>query len=263
MLLNKALSVIIVNYKSEQFLPECIASVYATILPSTESEIIVINNDSADISGITKNKNGLVLVDHKKNVGFGAAANIGAKRAQGDLLLFLNPDSRICSRNIDEVVTFFKKNPKTAAVGSRVVSESGVVQEWTGGKEASLYDLMRNNLGVPKSRRIWESEVPMLSDWVAGTALFVRRDCFQESGGFDENFFMYFEDMDLCKRFREKKQDVFYYPHFCVEHLGGKSYADKTKQKKDYYQSQEYYFKKHRNFIEAGIIKFLRRMFFS
>lgn len=254
---------IVVNYKSEQCLPKCLSSVRAAILPRVKSEVIVINNDSMDISQLTRDSGNIVLVDHRKNVGFGAAANIGAERAMGDILLFLNPDSRVCSQNIDEVVSFFKKNPKTAALGSRVVSEKGIVQEWIGGKETSLYDLIRNNIRLPRSRCVWESKIPLRVDWVSGTALFVRRDYFRESGGFDENFFMYFEDMDLCKRFREKKKDVFYYPHFCVEHLGGKSYIDKAGQKKDYYQSQEYYFKKQRNFIEAGMLKLLRRIFFS
>ncbi|MFA7319272.1 MAG: glycosyltransferase family 2 protein [Parcubacteria group bacterium] len=263
MMPNKDLSVIIVNYKSEQLLPKCIASVYANLPQSLGVEIIVVNNDVIDGSLLLKNFGAVKLIDHKKNVGFGAAANMGARAARGRQLLFLNPDSELCSDNVGEILGFFEKNKKLAAVGSRVISESGVVQEWIGGREASLYDLARNNLNFPRNKAIWESTEPLLVDWVSGTALFVRSDFFQAVEGFDENFFMYFEDMDLCKRLRRQNKEIFYCPNFCVKHWGGKSYPDKAGQKKDYYRSQEYYFKKHRNLVEFGIVKSLRKIFFS
>jgi GT2 family glycosyltransferase len=240
MLANKTLSVIVVNYKSDQFLRLCLASVYATMPRGLEFEIIVINNDTKDISGEVKDFDAVKLIDHRKNVGFGAAVNLGAKAAKGINLLFLNPDSKICSKNIKEVLSFFERNSKVAIIGSKVISEKGTVQEWIGGRETGLYDLVRNNLNFPRSRHIWKSTEPISVDWVSGTALFVRKDFFHEVGGFDEKFFMYFEDMDLCKRLRKKNKEIFYYPDFCVEHFGGQSYSDKAGQKKDYYQSQEY-----------------------
>jgi len=263
MIPNKELSVIIVNYKSEQLLPSCIASVYANLAQQLSVEVIVVNNDVIDGAAVVKSFEKVKVIDHKKNVGFGAAANMGAKAAEGKYLLFLNPDSEICSDNVSEIVALFERNKRLAVVGSKVVSESGAVQEWVSGKEISLYDLVRNNLNFPRSKNIWESKELISVDWVSGTALFAERGAFQEAGGFDEEFFMYFEDMDLCKRLRKKNKEIFYCPTFCVKHLGGKSYSDKTNQKKDYYRSQEHYFKKHRNIIEFGLVRLLRKIFFS
>lgn len=262
-MVNKKISIIIVNYKSEQFLSKCIASVYATMPQDLEFEIIVINNDTKGISHITESFDAVKIIDHRSNIGFGAAVNMGAKMADGKYLLFLNPDSEIRSTNIEDALTFFEKNKKVAIVGSKIVSEKGVVQEWIGGQETGLYDLVRNNLNFPRSSYIWKSTVPISVDWVSGTALFAKKDFFQAVGGFDERFFMYFEDMDLCKRLRDQGKEIFYYPDFCVKHFSGQSYTDKARQKKDYYRSQEYYFKKHRNIIEATLVRLLRKMFFS
>jgi len=197
----------------------------------------------------------LKIINNAKNVGFGAGNNVGAKLAKGDIVLFLNPDTEIISTEIEKVIALFNQDNKIDIVGSQLRLNNNEVQPWSAGHEISLINLIKNNLGLVKSQKIWKAEEEKMVDWVAGTALFIRKDIFEKVGGFDEKFFMYFEDMDLCKRVRETGKNILYNPNFKVRHIGGKSYQEKGFQKRDYYKAQEYYFKKHRNFFEWLIVR--------
>ncbi|MDO8529729.1 MAG: galactosyltransferase-related protein, partial [bacterium] len=86
------------------------------------------------------------------------------------------------------------------------------------------------------------------------------KNIFQEINGFDENFFMYFEDVDLCKRVREKGYKIIYLPEFIVKHLSGKSLKNKREQKRYFYSSQDYYFEKHFGKMTSNLVKLLRRL---
>jgi len=253
-MLNKKLSVIIVNYKSADFLEKCVALVREKINEEFLEEIIIVNNDQKEKIELDLQDN-LKIINNAKNVGFGAGNNVGAKLAKGDIVLFLNPDTEIISTEIEKVIALFNQDNKIDIVGSQLRLNNNEVQPWSAGHEISLINLIKNNLGLVKSQKIWKAEEEKMVDWVAGTALFIRKDIFEKVGGFDEKFFMYFEDMDLCKRVRETGKNILYNPNFKVRHIGGKSYQEKGFQKRDYYKAQEYYFKKHRNFFEWLIVR--------
>jgi GT2 family glycosyltransferase len=259
---NERPSVIVVNFRSEQYLEGCLASV-CNWIGSDEAEIIIVNNDpDKDLKMIQKNFPQVILIDTGKNLGFGKAANLGAQKALGNILFFLNPDAEIGSKNSQEVLNMIKENINWGIVGARLENEHYKVQEWIAGKETSLVELFWNNIGFPRSRRLWECKEKTKVDWISAAAIFIRRDLFLEVGGFDENFFMYFEDMDLSKRIRNIGKEIIYYPDFVVSHKGGRSYGnDRESQKAHYYDSQELYFKKHRSFPAFLMIKALRRLF--
>jgi GT2 family glycosyltransferase len=260
---NKSLSIIIVNYKSEPFLKKCIASIYGNITLGERSEIIVVNNDSQEkLESTSLLYPGVKIINTQSNRGFGSGGNLGAKNSSGETLLFLNPDAEIISKNTEDVLALFSKDPVLGILGSRLVAENEKVQKWSAGSEVNLWNLIKNNLNLLDAKKVWMSNVPLLVNWVSGTAFFIKRELFEEVEGFDENFFMYFEDVDLCKKVRKKGKKVLYYPDFSVKHMGGKCYLEKDRQKKDYYRSQEYYFKKHRNFIEWQLVKMFQWMFF-
>jgi GT2 family glycosyltransferase len=176
-------------------------------------------------------------------------------------LFFLNPDAEIVSQNISAVIREFASNPVLGILGSRVVAPDGKVQKWIAGSKISLWNILKNNLNVVQDEKCWQNEKVTEVFWVAGTALFICRDLFFELGGFDEKFFLYFEDVDLCNRAHQLKRKVFYFPGFSVLHHGGKSFLGKKKQKGAYYLSQDYYFQKHFGSFQATLLKFLR--FFS
>lgn len=254
---SKKLSIIIVNFRSEQCLSRCIASIYDNF--NVDLEIIIVNNDQTEkLENVCRDFPNVRIINRGKNIGFGAGNNLGAKYVNGKIILFLNPDTEILSENIEDVLAQFDKDCNLGVLGAQLINKTGKVQDWSVGNETGLWDIARNNLKIPRSRKIWESKKSLLVDWVSGTAFFIRRDIFEKIGKFDENFFMYFEDIDLCRRTRKAGKKVLYFPDFEVRHYGGESYKNKNWQKKNYYDSQEYYFKKHCGAFQAKILKITR-----
>lgn len=230
------LSIIIVNYKSEKYLAKCVSSIKEKIL-GVDYEIIVVNNDDLDI----KCPGEIKLINTGKNIGFGAACNAGAKIAQGEILCFLNPDTEIISENIGELLKKLEDNKKIAVIGPKLVMENGKIQWWCAGKEFTFWRLIKNNIGLIDSKKIWESEKEISADWVSGAALFMKREVFEKVGGFDEDFFMYFEDENLCRRIKKLGYEVLYCPEFSILHLCGKSRSSILKQKMQFFKSMLVY----------------------
>ncbi|MFH0969722.1 MAG: glycosyltransferase family 2 protein [Patescibacteria group bacterium] len=232
------ISFIIVNYNSKKFLGNCISSIRRNTI-SFPYEIIIVNNDSTALD-FPETK----IINLNNNLGFGTGCNAGAKIAQGEILCFLNPDTEILD-NIKKILEYFNINNKLGIIGPKLITQENKTQHWCAGYEPSLLDLIKNNLGLYGSKKIWESERAIEADWISGACLFIKKDIFQKIGGFDKKFFMYYEDVDLCKRVREKGYKVIYFPEFKVKHLSGRSFNSKIKQKKYLYISLIYYFKKH------------------
>lgn len=233
------ISFIIVNYQSEKYLKNCLASIREKIC-GLEYETIVVNNDKQPLRLSGKIK----VIDTGKNIGFGSGCNIGAGEAQGEVLCFLNPDTEIIGEDIIKLIQELEKKEDIAIIGPRLINGSGKTQKWIAGKEITITSILFNNLGYKHNKKIWENEKPTECDWVTGAAMFMRKDVFQKIGGFDESFFMYFEDVDLCKRARQAGYKILYHPDFRIKHWGGRSFFDKKKQKMHYYKSQLKYLKK-------------------
>ncbi len=257
---KKDLSVIIVNYNGAKHLKKCVKSVYVKISDKVIWELVLVNNDeNQDITKLPLDFSKIKLIDHRKNVGFGAGVNLGISKAVGDCLLILNPDAEILSKNISEVLERFDADKELGIVGGGILTKQDEREWWSSGRELSLYDLIRNNLGITRSREVWNSSREMICDWVGGSAMFARKSLFEKLGGFDERFFMYFEDMDLCKRAREAGSRVLFFPYFKVRHIGGQSYRDKNLQKKHYYDSMELYLQKHSQPLSRWLVKLGRK----
>jgi N-acetylglucosaminyl-diphospho-decaprenol L-rhamnosyltransferase len=256
----KKLSVIIVNYQSEQYLQRCLSSLYDRSL-EIDFEVVVVNNDEKEkLEKIKEKFSSILLINNEKNIGFGSACNLGVKYSRGDLLFFLNPDTRIKDA-FNPICSLWEKDPQIGAVGPRILKANGELQEWSTGTELSLMDLIRNNLGFPRSKKIWESLKSRETSWISGAAMFVPRKTFLEIGGFDEKFFMYFEDNDLCQRIKRMGKKIIYFPEITVVHWGGRSLLNKKDQKKYFYQSQDYYFEKYFGKLQVFLLRFLRNFF--
>lgn len=258
---SKDLSVIIVTFNDSGHLKRCIDSVYKKFSPLSSWEIILVNNDKRqDVQKLPVDFSKIRLIDHGENVGFGSAMNMGAKIAKGEHLLIFNPDTEVVSNNISALLGEFSRDKDIGIVGGGVFSRDGNKQAWSAGKEISFYDLVRNNLGISRSKDIWNSEKMTPCDWVAGTSMFIKKDLFDKIGGFDEEFFMYFEDMDLCRRVRKEGKKVVFFPEFKIYHGSGKSYNDKRLQKSHYYDSMEQFFKKNASLPSYFTVKLLRKL---
>lgn len=265
---NMKLSIIIVNHNSQEHLKRCLASVEKNI-NSLEYEIIVVNNQpplpSASLPA-RQGEGGVRVLKAKhieagENLGFGKACNLGAQQAMGELLWFLNLDTEIVSADINLLLNEFKSKQNLGISGPKLITEEDKVQEWSAGSEMNFGNLLKNNLGTSSSKKIWESEQKIPCAWVSGAALLIKKDLFQKLGGFDEKFFMYFEDIDLCRRANKLGYEIIYYPEFTVKHFGGKSFANKKAQKSYYYASQDCYFQKHFGQFTAFWVKVLRKIF--
>jgi len=248
------LSIIIVNYNSLSQLECCLSSI-SDKLGDFECETIVVNNDNESLSPLFTKQPRLKTIEINRNIGFGAACNLGAGSAGGKYLCFLNPDTEIISTDIRGLLKNFETEPNLGIAGPLVLTTEGLPQPWSFGKDITLWSIIKNNL-FP-SKPLMDKPVFQV-DWVSGAALFIRKELFEKLGGFDEDFFMYFEDVDLCKRARAASFDVLLYSDFHVVHFGGKSFEDKKIQEDYYYESQDKYFLKHFGVSSLLLLRFLR-----
>jgi len=257
--MNKALSVIIVNYRSKNFLNTCLASLYS-LYENKVLEVIIFNNDkNEDLADIINKFPQTKILDERTNIGFGSAHNKAEKIAQGKYLLLLNPDTEIIS-GLERALELFEQNINLGIIGANLTTQTGATQPWIAGVSPGLFDLLKNNCGIIASKRIWESKETLPADWVSGGAMFVRRDVFKKISGFDENFFMYFEDIDFCKRARAIKAEIRYCPAIKIKHVGGGSFKSKKEQKTLYYTSQDYFFQKHFGKNKARLLQLMRKL---
>lgn len=253
------LSFIIPAHKSEQHLNKCISSIrkYAIGL---SYEIIIVQNDGRKLFSMPQQD--IIMINLHHNKGFGNACNIGAKQAKGDILFFLNPDTELLN-NISSSIKQFFLDKKISIIAPALITTDGKIQKWSAGKEINIVSLIKNNLFDWNSKALLEKK-SVLVDWVSGAAFLIKRDIFDKIGGFDENFFMYYEDIDLCLRIRNAGGKIILLSEIKVLHIGGQSYGEKSKRKKsDYIVSQDYYFKKHFGKSPALFLRLIRNIFLN
>ncbi|KKQ45180.1 MAG: glycosyl transferase family 2 [Candidatus Moranbacteria bacterium GW2011_GWC2_37_8] len=245
------ISVIIINYRSEKFLAPCISSVQ-TFFKNISYEIIIINNDSTSLKDIAEIPY-VKVMNLPLNEGFATACNIGAEIAKSKILFFLNPDTQIANMIEDELISALNF-PGVGIVAPTLILPNKEIQPWSAGQSLNLWALLKNNFAENKHFNNKEAAF----DWVSGAAFFISKKLFTTINGFDEKFFMYFEDIDLCKRIRNKKFLIHRLSSFSVIHFGGQSYDNKALQKEHYYASQDYYFKKHFGILISYLVKVIR-----
>ncbi|MDD5031952.1 MAG: glycosyltransferase family 2 protein [Patescibacteria group bacterium] len=249
-------SIIIVNFNTRELLKNCLTSIFKSC-GRKNFEIIVIDNNSGDGSLEMLEENfgrQIIIIANKENIGFGAANNLGAKTARGEYLFFLNSDTIIRNDILAPAEKIFSSSKNIGILAPQLILLSGDKQPEAYGRFPNLA-----NLFIRKFRKIFAKENKILPvDWVSGAALFIRKNVFQKISGFDENFFMYFEDIDLCKRVRDINYEVAVLPSISVVHLGGKSLKDNKTRKKYYYFSQDYFYKKHYGKSKLFLLKIIR-----
>lgn len=254
-------SIIIINYKTPQLTIQCINSILA--LPNPENkEIIVIDNASNDgsfhlLKKIFQNK--IYIISNKINLGFSGANNQGAIVSRGDILLFLNSDTIIEEDIFNEINNLFKKNDKIGIISPLLLSINQKPQSFAFGFFPTIWKLIkRTNL---KKINIQSHTETLTVDWVSGCAFAIRKSLLKELGGWDDNFFLYFEDIDLCKRAHEMGYKTLVALNIRIIHLGGKSLVENNTRKKYYYESQDYYFKKNGKKYEKFLVIIFRKFF--
>lgn len=247
------ISFIIVNYKSAPELRRCLSDLI-TIPGAQEHEVIIINNDTKKLSLPLYGFRDQKCIELKKNIGYGAANNIGLSHATQPFVCFLNPDTHSFSKNFFMITDHIAEK---MIVSPCIKNENLTPQKWSNGGKISLLSLLKNNIGLYE--RTWEHDLPYIVHWVSGAALCGRTDFIKEIGGFDESFFLYFEDVDLCERVHHRGGTVHCIPKFSLIHTNGQS-SKKTRkiQKRWYYKSQDLFFKKHFGILHVFVLRIFR-----
>jgi len=263
------LSVIIVNYNAKYFLEQCLCSLSKALdcidqkFPGQGSEIILIDNHSTDSSFefIRNRFSGMKFLSNTENLGFSKANNQGLNQARGKYVLFLNPDTIIPEEGLAECITHFEENPETGAIGVRMIDGSGeYLKESKRGFPspwAALCKILGLTVIFPRSRLFAKYYLGHLSedensriDVLSGAFLMVRTDILSGIGGFDEQFFMYGEDIDLSYRIRKAGFYNYYLASTCIIHFKGESTIKDHQYNQQFYRAMRLFVQKH--FTSAG-----------
>lgn len=227
-------SIILINYYSTELLRSCLDSIYK-YTHEINYEIIVVDNGSVtgELENLIAIFLGIKLIKNESNKGFGAANNQGVKIAKGKYVLFLNNDTILIDNAIKKVFDYAESIDEKSIIGCKLLNEDRSVQK-------SVYDfptllnVFTSNfflyLLFPKSKYFNKyhlmnrgiSEVTNV-DVVTGAFIFLRRKTFLDLSEFDERFFFYMEDTDLCYRHKKNNGKIIYYPESSIIHLKGKS----------------------------------------
>lgn len=253
------ISIITINYRSKEYLKRYLSSIYTNLISQSgdkyQFEVLIINNDHQSLELDFPIAFEPTIINHNENVGFGAANNIAARHAAGEFLFFLNPDIEIPDNSLLQMFDYFTEHPEIGIIGPKILlSETNQPQPWTCGNKISLCEIMFKN----SRQKTWNKNEITPVDWVTGTALLIRKNDFLSNGGFDEKFFMYFEDQDLCLRVKAMDKKIVFFPKANVIHFDGKSWNDFKTKKTSFYVSQDYFFLKHHGKIKTWILKLLR-----
>ena len=226
---NPTLSIISVNYKSWSVLRKCLHS-FEQYPPAVSYEIIVVDNDSQDgqFDAFQQEFPAIKLVVNTGNHGFSHGCNLGVTHASGDYLLFLNPDVILTkSKAIDAMVNYAQKNPNVGTTSCRRINPKGKPERelafqhlWLNtGWMRGLYKLWNKKalkFKFPNNADIW------YPDWVSGSVILIANDLFQQIGKWSQDdFWMYSEDPDLCKKVREKGKKIALLRHVELQHTHG------------------------------------------
>jgi len=273
-MLNKKkvhLSIIIVYYNTPKEIVTCLNSINKAS-KDVPYEVIIVNNNSPKPlpASITKNR-AFKKINNAKNVGYGKAINQAAKMAKGKYLLILNPDTICLKDSIDLMVEKLEEDKKIGVIGPQLVDKYGNVLHSIGSMPklpdalfvfSPINKIWPNN---PYSKRYLAKDIDrnkeQETDTVGGAAMIFRKKVFDEVKGFDERFFMYFEEADICYRLKHLGYKILYYPSAKIIHLLGRSTSDKTWIRKTFEQSRYEFFKKYYGIPIAFICELFLRKF--
>src|SRR5688572_8205212 len=244
--------VAIVNWNSGKRLRPCVESLLTT---ATNAEILVVDNASEDESLVSVQgfRNRVSFIRNSANRGFAAAINQAFEATSSSYVLVLNPDIRVMPGALQLLEEFMETHPHAGAVGGYVNEKYPPRQFPTAGR------LVRENLGFPPVPRTLQKKSDAIAvDQPAAAALMIRRDAYDDIGGFDEQFFpAWYEDVDFCRRLKAKGWDIYFAPKAEFVHEGGYS-AEALGSEKfvlAYYSNQARYATKHLGSVGSAAVR--------
>ena len=264
------LSIIIVNYNVKEFLQNLIHSIEKASSNLTK-EIFIIDNASDDgsVEFIREKFPQIKLIANQKNLGFGKANNLGLNEASGKYLLMINPDTIVAEDTFEKMIEFFDQNKNVGLAGCKILNPDGTLQlacrRSFPGPWVSFTKVTGLSSFFPKSKIFARYNLTYLDenqsyevDAISGSFMMMRKEVYEKVGGFDEQFFMYGEDLDLCYRIQKTGYKVFYVHTTQIIHYKGestkRSSLDETKV---FYNAMHLFVKKH--FSSSFLVQIILR----
>ncbi len=264
------LSVIIVNYNVRHFLEQCLCSVRKAVA-GMQAELIVVDNNSADnsLSYLQERFNDVLFIANTENVGFAKACNQGLKASSGEYVLFLNPDCIVPEDCFEKCINFFRQHPDAEALGIKMLDGKGQFLKESKrsfpSPSTSLYKLFGLSKLFPRSKTFSRYHLGHLDensdhevDVLAGAFMMLKRKVLDETGGFDESFFMYGEDVDLSYRVQKAGYTNYYFAGSSIIHFKGESTRKGSMNYvRMFYNAMSIFVKKHYGGSRAGLFNLL------
>jgi len=246
------LSIIIVNYNVRYFLEQCLLSVQAA-LQGVEGEIIVVDNVSEDGSCemVKKQFPKVILIENKENVGFSKANNQGVDIAKGDFVLILNPDTVVAEDTFSKMLIKTNKLHNLGILGVKLIDGTGrYLPESKRGLPTpkvsfnKMFGISNPNKGKYYATHLTENENGNI-EVLVGAFMLIERKKYEEVNGFDEDYFMYGEDIDLSYKMLKKGYENYYFSNTQIIHYKGESTAKNAKYLNNFYGAMRIFYKKH------------------
>ena len=264
-------SIIIVAYNSCDFLPACLKSV-RDACEGVDSQIIVLDNGSSEpiLPEIKKFFPDVLWLDSEENLGFGKGCNFAEKQATKPYLFFINPDTVVSRDSFTKVLDFMADHPESGTVGCRILNEDGSIQWACRRSFPTIVSAVSKTIGLatlfPKNKILARYNMTYADpdevtevDAISGSFFCMRRDLYEKLGGFDEDFFMYGEDLDLCFRAKVAGCKNYYTPSTNILHFKGQSCRTRRwNSYLDFYKAMLIFVKKHKDlyFVPNFLVSF-------
>ncbi|HSX24628.1 MAG TPA: glycosyltransferase family 2 protein [Candidatus Andersenbacteria bacterium] len=230
------IGVVIVTHNSEHEIAACLASV----IREGFTTIRIIDSASSDRTTAILQRESCQYIALRDNKGFAYAANRAASHLDTDYILFLNPDTQLLPGTGNAIRASIKQYPQAGIMGVMLVDQRGIMERDAYGNDITLLSIIfRHMYPIQKPRTI----IPVA--WVSGGALIIKRSVFEQIEGFDDEFFLYWEDIDICKRVRGAGYNVYIDPNARILHSRGASSTDQQRKTELYDSSANRYFQKY------------------
>ena len=260
------LSVVILNYNVKYFIDICLQSVCAAV-EGLDAEVIVVDNASIDgsVAWIKQQFPKVVIVENKQNTGFPKGNNLGVAKAKGDYICILNPDTIVAENTFKDALVFMQQHPKVGIMGPKLLdgsglflkeSKRGVPTPWVAfTKVAGLYKISPQLFGRYYNQRLSKNKSGP-TDILVGAFMFMEAAHYRDLEGFDEDCFMYSDDIDLSYRSLQIGKQNFYNPAIIVVHFKGESTPKDFAFQMMFREAMNYFYSKHfhvSNFVKMWI----------
>ena len=225
--------IVIVNYETPDLVEQCLRSIEDRMLPVLGKVIVVDNSALPEPAASVVDRHPMAqLVRSGTNLGYGAGANLGVREGDSEYVLVMNSDTRLCAGAVEALIDDLDRHPEAGIAGPRLVDAGGVPQPScsqfpTPGRlvlhETGLWKLLRSTPFAERSAPFFDPDVAGPVPCVLGAALFIRRRDFDRVDGFDPGYFMYYEEVDLCRRLVDLGVVTRFVPSATVGHIGAAS----------------------------------------